>query len=447
MYAIFFIFGTYLARNKIGNTILSTALMGSGYVLVLFGLFNWLGNGKFAGSLVGWFVELDKGIYRDAVMTDSNGLRLTSVFQYANSYAAYLIALLFASLFLVAKSRKWYIIGINAFMLVPIIISFFLTLSRGAIVVIPFILLIILFFQKLNRQILILVHMVLAFIASFVILQKITDAGIELNKQFSSSLSRNSWLIVIGVSLAVALLSILIQKFAAPYLERKLERFNGHKLTNIVVPIAAIVIGIVGALLIFADTGASKLLPENVRTRLANINFAQHSVLERGTFYKDAIKVFKDYPLLGAGGGAWSALYEKYQSNPYISRQAHNFFLQYLVEVGIIGLLIFLLFLGAVFYLFIRKYINNQSETKDSHFLFFIIAVSLLIHSLIDFDLSYVYLGILLFLGYGFKRGGRTTQMESGPASHQQRLSCSAFRIITYAIFHISQTAKREWFL
>lgn len=61
-------------------------------------------------------------------------------------------------------------------------------------------------------------------------------------------------------------------------------------------------------------------------TRLENINFQQHSVLERITFYKDAMKVVKDYPIIGTGGGGWSSLYEQYQNNPYISRQVHNFF-------------------------------------------------------------------------------------------------------------------------
>ncbi|MNI04047.1 O-Antigen ligase [compost metagenome] len=405
IYAFFFIAGAYLAKNRLGNSIISTALISSGYVIVFFGLLHWLGNGKFAGSLVAWFSDVVlKGSnvgYNDAIMTDSNGIRLTSVFQYANSYAAYLIALLFGSLFLVSKSKKWTLVIINSFILVPVIISFFLTLSRGAIVVIPVILLIILFFLQLHRQILFLIHMGLAFIASFLILQKITDAGNQLHQQFSGSVSGSNWMLLLGVSIVMAGISFLIQKYVAPILESKLQRFEGRKLSQIFVPIGAIVIGLVGALLIFTDTGASKLLPDNLKTRLENINFAQHSVLERGTFYTDATKLFKEYPVLGAGGGAWGALYEKYQNNPYTSRQAHNFFLQYLVEVGIVGILIFVLFLGSIFFLYIRNYFKNKSETRDSHFLFFIIAISLLIHSAIDFDLSYVYLGIILFLSLG----------------------------------------------
>lgn len=49
------------------------------------------------------------GSYSDAVMTDANGLRLTSVFQYANSYAAFLIALLLCSIYLTVTSKNGYL--------------------------------------------------------------------------------------------------------------------------------------------------------------------------------------------------------------------------------------------------------------------------------------------------------------------------------------------------
>jgi hypothetical protein len=401
MYASIFLAGAYLLKNKLGTTIISYAFLGSGYLITFFGLFHLFGNGKLAMSLVFWSGKFPSGVYQDAVMNDSNGIRLTSVFQYANTYASLLIVLLFGALFIVSSTKKLPILAFHAFMLVPIIISFFLTLSRGAIVVIPIILLIILFFLKLQRQILFLIYMGLAFAASFVILEKITEAGIELNKQYVGSVSLKAWLLLIGVSLVVSLVVCIIQKYAAPFLEAKLQRLSSRKLINIVVPVSAIIIGIVGALLLFEDTGASQLLPESVKNRLENINFAQHSVLERGTFYSDAIKLFKDYPLFGAGGGAWSALYEKYQNNPYVSRQAHNFFLQYLVEVGLVGILIFILFLISIFYMYIRNYVRSSSDSRDSHFLFFIIVIGLLIHSIIDFDLSYIYCGIVLFLSLG----------------------------------------------
>ncbi|KRF39111.1 O-antigen ligase family protein [Paenibacillus sp. Soil787] len=404
LYATFFILGVFLTKNKLGTSILASLLIISGYFVVLFGLLYWLGNGNFAGHLVGWFALMDATtpyLYRDAIMTDSNGLRLTSVFQYANTYAAFLITLSLGALFFIIKSRKWYVVLPHAIMIVPIIVSFWLTLSRGAIVVIPVVFLIMLFFFSISRQILALIQFGLAFAASLVILEKVTDIGIGLQKQPSASESWHGWSILLIASVVFSVLAIVVQRFVAPWLERITARFDSKKFATFILPIAAIVIGVVGAILILSDTGFKNILPDNVKTRIENINFQQHSVLERGTFYKDAVKLWSDYPIIGAGGGAWASLYEKYQNNPYTSRQAHNFALQYLVEAGALGFLAFIGFVIAVMVFYIRSYIRSSQEKRDLHFLFFIVTISLLAHSMIDFDLSYVYLGAILFLALG----------------------------------------------
>ncbi|TXK76918.1 O-antigen ligase family protein [Paenibacillus sp. N3.4] len=404
LYATFFILGVFLTKNKLGTSIAAGLLLASGYFIVIFGLLYWLGNGNFAGHLVGWFALMDGNnayFYRDAVMTDSNGLRLTAVFQYANTYAAFLITLTLGTLFYIVKSRKWYVILPHALMLVPIIVSFWLTLSRGAIVVIPVVFLIMLFFFSISRQILSIVQLVLAFAFSLAILQKVTDIGTVLQKQPTASESWHGWYILLIASIIFAALTIVIQRFGAPWLENVTTRFNTKKYANFILPVAAIVVGLFAATLLFSDTGLKNVLPENLKTRLSNINFQQHSVLERGTFYKDAVKLWTDYPIIGAGGGAWASLYEKYQNNPYISRQAHNFALQYLVEAGALGFLAFVGFVIAVMVFYIRSFIKSTQEKRDLHFLFFIVTVSLLVHSMIDFDLSYVYLGAILFLALG----------------------------------------------
>ncbi|MCZ8512540.1 O-antigen ligase family protein [Paenibacillus filicis] len=403
IYVTFLLLGFFLARTDLGAAVLKNGFMTSAYVIVFFGFFNWFGNKQIAFSWVKWFAAEMRGnpIYQDAVMTDTNGLRLTSVFQYANSYAAFLIGVLLCTLFLVLSSKKWISIGIHGFLAVPIIISFFLTLSRGGLVILPVVLLLVLPFLKPYKQILYIVHLIVSFGLSFTILSKLTNMGIELNKSFSAASSLRAWLILLGVSLVNAVLAVLIQRFASDWLSRKLERFDKSRYANVAIPVVALIVGAIGVTVLFADLGFTKLLPDNIRTRVENINFQQHSVLERGTFYKDGMKLFADYPVFGAGGGAWAALYEKYQNNPYVSRQAHNFFLQYLVEVGLVGFIVFLLLLAAVFYIYIRNYLKQDETTRDKRFIFYILVISLLVHSMIDFDLSYVYLGVLLFLSLG----------------------------------------------
>jgi hypothetical protein len=403
VYVIFFLLGIYICRSDLGVTIVRSGLLTSGYFVVIFGLFNWFGNKEVIFSFVQWFAGDMSGLgsYRDAVMTDANGLRLTSVFQYANSYAAFLIALMLCSVYLTITSRKWFLTLAHSFFTITIIVSFFLTLSRGGLVVLPIVLLFILPFLKPYRQILFIIHLILSFVVSLLIVSKVTAAGIELSKQFTTSLSLQGWTILIVASIINAGLALSIQKYASGIIQNRLTKFQNKRFSNLIIPVSALIIGTIAIVLIFQDTGFTKLLPENIKNRLENINFQQHSVLERGTFYTDALKLYKDYPIIGAGGGAWSALYEKYQNNPYVSRQAHNFFLQYLVEVGALGFVILLLVIGAVFYIFIRNSISNKSESDEFRFVFYIVTISLLIHSMIDFDLSYVYLGVLLFLSLG----------------------------------------------
>ncbi|WP_314590277.1 O-antigen ligase family protein [Paenibacillus terrigena] len=402
MYAAFFIVGLYFTREKLGNSIIRITLLTSTYLTVFFGLFHWFGNGKFIAKVFGWLIPINPatGVYLDAVMTDSNGLRLTSFFQYANTYAAFLIAILFAGTFLVVKSRKWYVTAMHTFMLVPIILSFFLTLSRAAYVILPVVFLIVVLCLKPYRQIMYTIHIALAFIASMAILNKVTDIGISVNGQFVGSESLKGWMLTLGVSLGLAIIATAVQHFLGPWLESKLSGFGQRKGSSWYMPAVAVVLGVI-MVFVFIGTSAKNLLPENVKIRLENINFQQHSVLERGTFYKDALKLVGDYPVFGAGGGAWYSMYEKYQHNPYTSRQAHSFFFQNIVEVGIFGFLVLIALLMIFFFSYLRNYAKSEEKDRDDHFYYFIIAIALLIHSILDFDVSYVYIGILLFLCLG----------------------------------------------
>lgn len=400
MYAALFIVGLFLLQNKQINRLIETAVMSIAYLVVWFGFLNWFGHGKLAGSLVGWFsntVHIDTGIYTDAIMSDSNGLRLTSVFQYANTYAAFLMAFLFAAVFLLIRSKSWVGQVVHGFMLVPIIISILLTLSRGGLVMLPVVFVLLLLFLKPAKQILWVIYCGVAGVAALVISKTVTDLGIQLNAETASGSAAKGWGFLLLTSAIVALLSWVIQRYLAPALHNKLQGWSVKKLSNLWIPVGSVVLGGVLAFLLIG-TSMKNILPENVSTRLENINFNQHSVLERFTFYKDATKLAKDYPVLGAGGGAWASLYEKYQNNPYTSRQAHNFFLQYLVEVGILGFLIFMSFIIFIFYKYIRAYIKESEENRESHFIYLILALSILLHSVLDFNMSYAFMGLLVFI-------------------------------------------------
>ncbi|WP_322923936.1 Wzy polymerase domain-containing protein [Paenibacillus campi] len=411
MYAFIFIIGSYMLRDRLSNKMIQMTIMGSAYLIVMFGFINWFGQAPLGGKLVGWFsIAVQNGTYVDAIMQDSNGWRLTSVFQYANTYAAFLMAMLFAGLFNVSRLKKWYDHLLHGFMLVPIISSLILTLSRGGLVVLPFVLLILLLMLRPAQQILWVIYMIIAGAATAAILNPVTDIGLQVIAKYDGAVAAKGWAYLLVASLIVGLLALVIGRFVAPKLESMTEGWGARRFASVWLPIGSAVLGGIILLLLIA-TNLRNLLPENIRVRFENINFQQSSVLERFTFYRDALKLFREYPIFGGGGGAWGASFEAYQNNPYVSRQVHNFFFQYLVEVGAVGFIIFILFIGFIFFAYIRSYIKSEQKVREGHFLYFIITVSILLHSLLDFNLSYAYMSILVYLGLG----GMTAAMIAKP--------------------------------
>lgn len=433
IYAMIFVMTMYLLKNNKINHIIQSSLIGIAYVIVGFGLLNWLGASNLAGKLVGWFSSgVVNGIYNQTVWNDANGPRLASVFQYPNTYAAFLMAFLFISIFSLIRSKKMYTQLLHGFMLVPIILSLLLTLSRTGLVMMPIVFVIILLLLKPAKQILWFVYLVISGIGTIAILNQVNTAGLELQQQFTVGLAAKGWIYLIVASLVVAIIIWAIQRWIAPKLETKLHPWGQRKGASLWIPLGSALLAIIAAVLLLG-TSVRNILPDSISTRLENINFQQHSVLERITFYKDAAKVIADYPLIGAGGGAWTVLYEKYQNNPYVSAQAHNFFMQYLVEVGFIGFIIFMAFILYIFYQFVRSYLRRDESERESHFLFFILSMTILVLSLLDFNMSYVFIGMLVFIGFG----GMTAAIEPQPVQ-RLKVSPSAARGIYTAIAGVS---------
>lgn len=412
LYAFIFIIGLYLLQHKKANQIIETTVVAVGYAIVLFGLFNWLGQGRTVSAIVGWFTStVVNGQYNQAVWVDSNGPRLASVFQYPNTYAAFLMAFFFVAVFAITRSKKWYGQASHAFMLVPIALSILLTLSRGGLVFLPIVFVVLLLFLKPAKQILWILYSLIAGLGTLLIAKPVTELGQQFHLGQIGDPAKG-WFYVLAASVVLAAVAWLVQRFIAPRLEQVTGKWAEKKLSSLWLPLVSVVAVAILAFL-FLGTNLKYILPGNIGERLENLNLQQHSFLERMTFYKDAVKVVKDYPVIGAGGGAWASIYEQYQNNPYLSRQAHSFAMQYLVEVGILGFIVLLAFMGFIFYKYIRGYAKADEQEREGYFSYFIIVLSILMHSLMDFNMSYVFLGILVFLGLA----GMAAAMDNRPAA------------------------------
>lgn len=384
LWVSFFLTGAYFANHSFGRKIIQLSIVGSGYVIVVYGLMNWFGNVNF----------------KDAVL---QGNRLSNVFQYPNTYAAYLVAILISTLILLntAKKIKWQLVP--ALMIVPIMLSLMLTLSRGAFLIMPAMFVIYCCFIPWTKQVTTSIYIFISGGVSLFLFSRMISLREKLDAPHPSSISVQGWLLLISVSIIVGGAVIGIKKYVGQLLEHKYQQEKAFKGSNLIIPIVVVLIAAIAYGILRSNPGIIDQLPKEIQSRIEGINSQTTSVFSRNTFYKDAIQIASDYPLFGAGGGAWSTLYGSYKSYPYQSNQAHNFFVQYLVETGFVGLVILLIFIGYIYFIFFRKALqtHNSPTWNEDRLISPMISLTLLGHSIIDFDMSFAYLAAIVFLTMG----------------------------------------------
>lgn len=335
-------------------------------------------------TLVGIAIMFGTIQYQDGIVNN----RLSSVFQYPNTYSSFLISVFICNLCIIFNSRTLVQKGLNAAMSFPIILSLYFTFSRGGLLVFGIILLLFLCFQKTSRQFVVLINLGVVGLAIVLVYPFYYDK-LLIYSSLSGIETFISWLYFIGISILCAVIYLVLDFYLS-----KLTNQVDVKINRFIIPVMLLILGsvfITGLLNgLFGTVGGN---------RYNNINIAETSIAERNVFYEDSIRIANDYPVFGAGGGAWSNLYEKYQEYPYSSKQVHNFPLQLLVENGYFGLLLTFAFIASIIFFYLRSYKMNHDQPE--RIAFFFIVITILIHSIIDFDLSFAYINILLFLSLG----------------------------------------------
>lgn len=117
---------------------------------------------------------------------------------------------------------------------------------------------------------------------------------------------------------------------------------------------------------------------------------------KRLVYMQDAIKLLKINPLIGCGTGSWRILQYGVQSNQYSVTYLHNGILQLLVENGII----FVIFFSILLITALIRLIKCKDYCSVS------MMILIVLHSLIDIDLSFavilIILGIIIGNAYSY---------------------------------------------
>ena len=69
----------------------------------------------------------------------------------------------------------------------------------------------------------------------------------------------------------------------------------------------------------------------------------------RPIVWEDSVRMVRDFPMFGVGLGGWPEIFPHYQRGPwseYYFREAHNDYLQYITETGLVGLCALIWFIG-----------------------------------------------------------------------------------------------------
>lgn len=143
--------------------------------------------------------------------------------------------------------------------------------------------------------------------------------------------------------------------------------------------------------------------------RLLDLSFQTRNFQTRLLLWKQSLKIFRERPLLGWGPENFYPAIEKY-GHPAFEvwfDRAHNIFIDYLTQTGILGLLSYLSVFAAFFWQLLKKsFFKPQNfsaancQSLIANGLIFALAAAYLIQGLVLFEVLPIYINLFLFLGF-----------------------------------------------
>ena len=321
--------------------------------------------------------------------------RMSGTFTYANSFAIMLVvAMIILIMSFITSSNRLFKYAYAACSYICLV-SLLSTGSRGGLFVYGISLLLLIILTK-NR---------LELIKNLVILHFFSLVGLAILFKFSG-LSFFVLFIIVGIG-NTFLMSISMQQLKI------------RKIVLVTVPII-----IMGLFYVYMQYPLEIPL-----SRITKINFSD---ITRLVFYKDALKIFAENWLIGLGANSWTLLYYAVQTYPYISKEVHSSIFRLLVEIGLVGIITAVTFVGVVLFNFVKRMFKREVTEFEKGL--FIAVLAMLVHSTIDFDLAFSSFVIYLFMFMGLLVGvpQLNTSTERKPPRYLTAI-CLWFVLISFS--------------
>jgi O-antigen ligase len=324
------------------------------------------------------------------------GGRFSGVFQYPNTFGMMMAVFYFFSLvnLLEEKISAKQVIG-NSSLALIYFISFLQSESRGMLMLFPIVWLAGLLLLPLKKQITFILYSFFTVLFSFIAYQSMV-------KESAIDALYPGLLMLIIMLVVTNLVHYFINRKIAGHSIPLLNKVTWKRGPQFIIPLVIVLFVGLGLLDLVNHGFVYHQLPSALQDRIGSISLNVPQAKERLSFYKDALKMSKSSPILGFGGGGWASVYKEYQSAPYISNKVHDGYLEWMIENGWLGLLIFLSVFIYFFYLLVRSYLKEDHSNMKLAVILSLLSVFL--HSSLDFNFSFgtVWLVVFWLLAIGF---------------------------------------------
>jgi O-antigen ligase len=159
-------------------------------------------------------------------------------------------------------------------------------------------------------------------------------------------------------------------------------------------------VGLAFAMIVAVFAGVLYFGGDEALTRLLGTVDSSDPTTGRTHFWSGTVEVIKDHPLTGAGLGAFSAVYPRYDTanGNYRLEQAHNDYLQILSDGGIVGGVLGLAFVVWLFVAALRRIQTHDKMRRGVALGALSGCAGVLVHSFFDFTLHTAANGLMFLL-------------------------------------------------